>query len=128
LTEDFEIPLLRQKRKTQFSCPLAIPCDNRREINEPAGIIFLISIAVMIAMGIAGFGTMFIAGMLGVLIGLPIVYAIVCIPSFGILFLLVMSYFIFGVIRLGFDFPVGTLMDGIQVLTVNRSPGKTREE
>jgi O-antigen ligase len=80
------------------------------------GIIFLTGISAMIAMGIAGFGTLFTAVLVGILIGLPLVYAIVCIPSFGILFLLVMSYFIFGVIRLGFDFPVGTLMDGIELL------------
>jgi putative inorganic carbon (HCO3(-)) transporter len=116
LTEDFEIPLLHKKEKHNFLVRWLYRVIVEEKLMNLPGIIFLISIAVMIAMGIAGFGTMFIAGLLGILIGLPVVYAIVCIPSFGILFLLVMSYFIFGVIRLGFDFPVGTLMDGIQVL------------
>jgi putative inorganic carbon (HCO3(-)) transporter len=116
LTEDFEIPLSGQKEKQHFLVTLLYRVVVEEKLMNLPGIIFLTSIAVMVAMGIAGFGTMFIAGVLGVLIGFPLVFAIVSVPGFGILFLLVMSYFIFGVIRIGFDFPVGTLMDGIQVL------------
>lgn len=116
MTEDFEIPLSHKKEKQNFLIRWLYRVVIEEKLLNLPGILFLTSIAVMVALGIAGFGTMFIAGVLGILIGLPVLYAIVCIPSFGILFLLVMSYFIFGVIRLGFDFPVGTLMDGIQVL------------
>jgi putative inorganic carbon (HCO3(-)) transporter len=116
LTEDFEIPLFHKKEKQNFLTRWLYRVVIEEKLLNLPGIIFLTLVAVMIAMGIAGFGTKFIAGLLGVLIGLPVVFAIVAVPGFGILFLLAMSYFIFGVIRLGVDFPVGTLMDGIQVL------------
>lgn len=80
------------------------------------GLFFFLSCAVLIALGIAGLGTGFTIATLGLLIGLPVVYAIVFIPEFGIFFLLVMAYLLFGIIRLGFDFPVGTIMDGIEFL------------
>jgi hypothetical protein len=84
-------------------------------LNLPGIILFLLT-AVLIAYGITGIGTGFILAILVLIVGLPIVYAIVFIPEFGILCMLVLAYFLLGIMRLGIDFPLGTLMDGIELL------------
>lgn len=76
------------------------------------GILFLAANAVLIALGIGGHSVML--GVSFFIISLPFLYAVIVIPSFGIFALLVASYLIFGIIRIGFNFPVGTLMDGIE--------------
>jgi len=53
-----------------------------------------------------------------VLIGIPLVVAIVIYPKFGIIVLLIAAYLIMFIIRIGVDFPLGTLMDGIQLLLI----------
>ncbi|MGI4749810.1 MAG: O-antigen ligase family protein [Janthinobacterium lividum] len=59
-----------------------------------------------------------IAGLLLLLvvIGLPMVYGIVVYPEMGILILLVAAYLVMWVIRFGVNFPLGTLMDALQML------------
>jgi len=49
---------------------------------------------------------------------LPFVYAIVAYPSIGILIILTSAYLIMWVLRMGVNFPLGTLMDGIEVLLI----------
>lgn len=86
-------------------------------LNIP-GVLLLLVCGTLIALGIAGFGTPFTVSVIGLLLGLPVMYAIVAVPEFGIAFLLIMAYLLFGIMRLGIDFPVGTLMDGIQLLLI----------
>ena len=67
-------------------------------LNLPGIILFLLS-AVLIAYGVTGIGTGFILAILVLIVGLPIVYAIVFIPEFGILCMLVRfsyPYAVFG--------------------------------
>jgi len=62
------------------------------------------------------------AGLIGgllvliVIVGLPVVYAVVVYPEAGIIVLLIAAYLVMWVIRIGVDFPLGTLMDALQVL------------
>ncbi|WP_232793757.1 O-antigen ligase [Siphonobacter sp. SORGH_AS_0500] len=58
------------------------------------------------------------AGIIATLIGIPCVYAIVAKPSFGILVLLAFAYLLFYLMRFGLNFPLGTLMDGIQLMLI----------
>ncbi len=51
-----------------------------------------------------------------VLIGLPAIYAVVVYPEIGILVLMVAAYLVLWIIRIGVDFPLGTLMDALEVL------------
>lgn len=53
-----------------------------------------------------------------VLMAIPVVYSIVAYPEFGIMVLLIMAYFLFFIMRQGINFPLGTLMDGIQALLI----------
>lgn len=56
--------------------------------------------------------------MMILMIALPIVYAIVAYPKFGVITLLVSAYFIMLIITMGVNFPLGTMMDGIQALLI----------
>lgn len=51
-------------------------------------------------------------------IGVPIAFAIINYPKFGIVVLLVAAYFVMFVIRMGVNFPLGTLMDGIEAFLI----------
>jgi len=59
-----------------------------------------------------------IAGLLilTVIIGLPVIYCVVIYPEIGMLVLLIASYLVMWVIRMGVDFPLGTLIDALQML------------
>ncbi len=52
------------------------------------------------------------------LLGLPIVYAIVAFPIFGIIFLLGFAFFLFFIFRMGVNFPLGTALDGMQAILI----------
>ncbi|MGI4804063.1 MAG: O-antigen ligase family protein [Janthinobacterium lividum] len=51
-----------------------------------------------------------------IIIGLPIIYGVVVYPEMGILILLIAAYLVMWVIRMGVNFPLGTLMDALQLL------------
>jgi putative inorganic carbon (hco3(-)) transporter len=55
---------------------------------------------------------------IGAIAALPIVYAIVQYPKFGIVTMLVAAYLIMWVIRFGVNFPLGTVMDGLEALLI----------
>lgn len=55
---------------------------------------------------------------LGGFIALPVLYAIVAKPQFGILTLLIMANLLFFILRFGVEFPLGTLLDGLQYLLI----------
>jgi len=62
----------------------------------------------------------YMAGVLLLLfiIGIPFLYGVVVYPEIGILTLLVSAYLVMWVIRIGVNFPLGTLMDGLQLLLI----------
>ncbi len=86
------------------------------KLYNTAGIILLALIGIIMAIGTAFYGATF-GIMLILLVTIPpVVYCIVVYPKFGIMILLVMAYMLFVLAQLGIDGPVGTLMDGLQVL------------
>ncbi|WP_179414208.1 O-antigen ligase family protein [Mucilaginibacter sp. E4BP6] len=82
------------------------------------GFILLSALAIITAVGTAyagvEFGVLLIAG----IVALPLLYAIIAYPKFGIIVLLIMSYILFVLSEFGLDGPIGTIMDGLQMLLV----------
>lgn len=88
------------------------------KLYNPIGIGFLVLFAAIIAIGTFKFGVLFGALLLGLLIGLPAIYAIVAYPKFGILVLLILAYLLFYMGRLGVPGPLGTVIDLVQLLLI----------
>ena len=82
------------------------------------GLVILLLISVVFGALIAYQGIMAGVGILALMFGPPVVYAIVAFPEFGITVLLLLAYLLFFVGRLGVNFPLGTVMDGIQGLLI----------
>jgi putative inorganic carbon (HCO3(-)) transporter len=86
------------------------------KLYNPFGFVLLLFFALLIGAGVA-FGGVASGVVIIIVIGiLPFVYGIVAYPQFGMLVLLVMSYMVFVIEQWGFNGPVGTIMDGLQVL------------
>ena len=105
------------KAKLGFSKSLKRAFFNERLYN-PTGIGFLILFAALIAIGTAKLGVLFGAVLLVLVVGLPALYCIVTYPKFGILVLLIMSYLLFYIGRIGIPGPIGTVIDLIQSLLI----------
>lgn len=80
--------------------------------------LILLICAVVIAFLIGYGGIISAVLIMGAAVGIPAVYCIVVYPKFGILVLLVAAYFIMWVIRMGVNFPLGTLMDSIEAMLI----------
>ena len=81
-----------------------------------AGLLAILAFGVALLVGFYGLlpGLLLIAA----LVALPTVYAIVAYPKFGIVVLLIAAYFLFFFLRLGINFPIGTLMDAMEWLLI----------
>ncbi|MHB8209008.1 O-antigen ligase family protein [Mucilaginibacter sp.] len=86
------------------------------KLYNTTGIILLSALAIIIAVGTAYAGVEFGVLLLLGIIALPLLYAIIAYPKFGIIVLLIMSYMLFVLPQFGLDGPIGTIMDGLQVL------------
>ncbi|GEO10781.1 O-antigen ligase family protein [Segetibacter aerophilus] len=73
----------------------------------------LIASSLVANMGVVG-GVICIAAV----IGLPFVYTIVVYPNFGIIFLLVLAYFLMFILRYLHNVPLGTAVDSLEVLFI----------
>jgi O-antigen ligase len=82
------------------------------------GLVILLLISIAFGALIAYQGIIAGAGILALMFGPPAVYGIVAFPEFGITVLLLLAYLLFFVGRLGVNFPLGTVMDGIQGLLI----------
>jgi putative inorganic carbon (HCO3(-)) transporter len=80
------------------------------------GFIILAVLAILIAVGTAYMGIVFGILLIMGVVALPFIYSIVAYPKFGIIVLLIMAYMLFTLLQFGIDGPIGTLMDGLQVL------------
>jgi O-antigen ligase len=80
------------------------------------GLVVLLLISLLLGALIAYKGMVAGAAILALMIGPPALYAIVVYPEFGITVLLVLAYLLFYIMRFGVNFPMGTVMDGIQGL------------
>jgi O-antigen ligase len=68
------------------------------------------------AVGIGFFGLKAAFAILVLVVGLPLVYAIITYPKLGIIVILISSFFLLWVLKMGINFPLGTLMDAIFAL------------
>jgi hypothetical protein len=75
-------------------------------------------IAILFTYGAFHYGLTFGLAMLLIFVALPLAVSVVVYPRFGIAALLISSYLIMFISRLGVNFPVGTLMDGLQFLLI----------
>ena len=90
----------------------------KEKIAHPIIILLLIAGAVGTAWAVSSFG---VTGGVLILIGilaLPIVAVIMMYPKIGIIISLVAAHLIMWMSRLGVNFPLGTLMDGLEVLLI----------
>ncbi|MFD2162931.1 O-antigen ligase family protein [Paradesertivirga mongoliensis] len=83
-----------------------------------ASLFAIIALSLILAATLSLLGIKYVILMLVILIAIPTVFCIVAFPKFGILVILISSYFIMWVIRMGVNFPLGTIMDGIQALLI----------
>ena len=88
------------------------------KLNSKAGIVFLSVFLGLIGIGTAYYGMVFGIMTLIAFIAIPLIYAVVRYPKIGIFFFLCMSFFIFLIMRVSGKFPLGTMMDGLEVLFV----------
>lgn len=88
------------------------------KLNNPLGFIVMFCFAAIFAAVISFSGSS--SGMLimAAIIGLPLVYSVVVFPRFGIVVLLLMAYLLFALIKIGINFPLGTVIDGLQFLLI----------
>lgn len=88
------------------------------KLTNKTGAILLLSFSLIFCFLIVKKGLIIAVLVLGVMIGPGIVYSIVVFPEFGICLLMLMAYLLFFIMKAGINFPIGTLMDGIQALLV----------
>ncbi|MCE7066074.1 O-antigen ligase [Dyadobacter sp. CY326] len=88
------------------------------KLSNITGLIILLLLSAGIGALIAYYGILAGAMILVLMFGPAVVYCIVVFPHFGITVLLMLAYLLFFVGRLGIDFPLGTVMDGIQGLLI----------
>jgi len=112
-TETWEISRPRQGFWQRFKKTFFI-----EKLYNRTGLAFLVLLAALIAVGTAKLGPVFGVLFLVALVGLPALYAIIAYPKFGILVILIMSYLLFLLGRLGVPGPVGVIMDALQGLVI----------
>lgn len=88
------------------------------KLNNPVGYVLLLLFTSAIAAGIVKYGASFAILSLVGMLAIPIVYALVVYPSIGIIIFLTLAYLIMWFLRLGVNFPLGTLMDGMEALFI----------
>lgn len=117
--ENFEIPLGSIDKKGGLSFYKWLKKEILVEkLANPLGYILMLCFAILFAAVVSFSGSS--SGMLimAAIIGLPLVYSVVVFPRFGIVVLLLMAYLLFALIKLGIDFPLGTVIDGLQFLLI----------
>ena len=114
---DLNIPIGKSKTKTQWYQWLYSRFITEK-LNNWLGVLLFLLFGIFCAYGIAKTGIPFAVVLVIAITIVPLVYAIVAYPVFGILFTVVLSYFLSWIGRFGIDFPLGTLMDGLEVLLI----------
>src|SRR5476651_795082 len=83
------------------------------------GIVLFILSGLFFAYGVSHYGVVFGAMMIIGIMAVPMLYAIINYPVFGIVLTIILANLLFGIMRLGsIDFPLGTVMDGMEVLLI----------
>lgn len=85
-------------------------------LKTPAGVFLLLLTGVLLGVATVQGGLVVGLMVLILMIGIPVIYGMVAHPVFGICCLLTMAFGLFFIIRLGTDYPMGTVLDGMQLL------------
>ena len=88
------------------------------KLDNPLGYIFMFCCSVFFAAVISFLGVSVGLLLMIAIISIPLVYAVVFFPEFGIVALLLMANLLFTFMRLNISFPLGTIMDGLQLLLI----------
>lgn len=83
---------------------------------QPAGYILLCIVALLLSFLIAFGGVAAAVAIVLFIIGVPLTFAIIAYPQFGIIVLLVSAYLVMWVNRILLNYPVGTLIDALELL------------
>jgi len=83
---------------------------------QPAGYVFLCLIAILLSFLIAYGGLSAAIVIVLLTTGIPLTIAIISYPQFGIIVLLVSAYLIMWVNRILLNYPVGTVIDALELL------------
>lgn len=90
----------------------------KKKLSGIGGFIFLLCCSLFFALFIAKFGLIPGVLFLALIVGLPFVYGITVYPKFGILIFIFLANIIMWVLRMGVKFPLGTLMDAMEVFLI----------
>lgn len=117
--DNFEIPVGSVHKKTSPTIRRWLRKQVLIEkLNNPAGYIIMFCCAVLFAAVISFAGSSFGILLIVAVISVPLIYAIVAFPQFGIIVLLLISYLLFAFMKLDIGFPLGTLVDALQILLI----------
>lgn len=99
-----------------------------QKLNNTVGILLLLAAAVFISFGIAIGKVSFAAGFIGLCVALVGLSCIFVFPKFALTVLIVLAYFLFELGRWGIEGPIGTIMDGLQVIIFITILARQKEE
>ncbi len=115
-SQEFTIPVTNNKKISRLQRLKEVFLVEKYSNPWVMGVVSLICIAIsliIVKSGLIG-GVLCIAA----LIALPALYTIMAYPRIGIFLYLIFGYFIMWLFKLGVNFPLGTLMDGMLVLFI----------
>lgn len=98
------------------------------KFNNVPGAIVLSVFSLLIGWMTVEYGMVTGVIVMAVMVGIPIIYAVVAFPEFGMVMVLMMAFLLFFIYRMGISFPLGTVMDGLQVLLIVGLFVKQRKE
>ncbi|TCD01692.1 O-antigen ligase family protein [Pedobacter psychroterrae] len=78
----------------------------------------LLLFSLLNAFLLVNYGLVMSVALIILLVAFPIMYFVVVYPKVGIMTLLIVSYILMLIIRIGVNFPLGTLIDGLQFLLI----------
>jgi putative inorganic carbon (hco3(-)) transporter len=88
----------------------------QQNLRHPIVLVALLAISVFVSFGVYKFGLVFAILTAVAVVAIPVACAIIAYPAVGVVVTLVAAYLIMWVIRFGINFPLGTIMDGLQAL------------
>ncbi|KAA8482800.1 O-antigen ligase-like membrane protein [Arcticibacter tournemirensis] len=88
------------------------------KLANPAGITFLIIFSLLFALIIYRQGAETGILLAVVITGVPAIYGLVAYPKVGTVIVMIAAYFIMWIAAMGVDFPLGTIMDGLEALLI----------
>jgi putative inorganic carbon (hco3(-)) transporter len=87
-----------------------------RHLHHPIGYLLLFVLFASVAVGIAKLGLVFAIVLSLAVFAILAVYILLGYPEIGMIMFLTLAYFLLMFLRMGVDFPLGTLMDGMEAL------------